>query len=241
LGICGEGPGPFAANPQNNLDKDQEIETHPERFSQSGRPCYHAAAEKTRFAHRHQNTCRRLFDYAKLSPAFEEHMDPITTEDGLLAYLDASEIEFVRVEHPPVFTCEEANRYRPPAAGLDTKNLFVRDEKRNFYLLVTACEKRLDLKALGSALGTSKLHFASPEQLSEILGLTPGSVTLLGLVNDTESRVQLVADAEYWPAGAYLCHPLVNTATLVITHDAITQFLHRTGHTPRIVLFPGRV
>jgi Ala-tRNA(Pro) deacylase len=167
-------------------------------------------------------------------------MAPITNQADMLAYLDANAIAYLRVEHPPVYTCDEAAQYRPPAPGLDTKNLFLRDEKHHFYLVVTACEKRLDLKSLGRAVGAPKLHFADERQLLEYLSLTPGAVTLLGLVNDPQGRVELLVDGQYWPAPAYLCHPLVNTATLVLDHPALTSFLALTGHTPRVVEIDSR-
>ncbi len=164
----------------------------------------------------------------------------ITTESALLDYLDSHAIPYTRSEHPPVYTCEEAALYRGAAPGVDTKNLFLRDEARRFYLVMTACEKRLDLKALGQATGAARLHFASEEQLLDVLGLTPGSVTVLALVNDPQNRVTLLVDADYWPADAYLCHPLVNTATLVLEHAGLIRFFELTGHTPRVVAMPGR-
>ncbi len=164
----------------------------------------------------------------------------ITTESALLAYLNSHAIPYTRSEHPPVYTCEEAALYRGPAPGVDTKNLFLRDGARRFYLVMTACEKRLDMKALGQSIGAAKLHFASEEQLLDVLGLTPGAVTVLALVNDPHNRVTLLVDADYWPADAYLCHPLVNTATLVLEHAGLMRFFALTGHAPRVVAMPGR-
>lgn len=164
----------------------------------------------------------------------------ITGEQELLAALDARGIDYARSEHPPVYTCDEAAQYRPPMPGVDTKNLFLRDEKRHFFLIMTACEKRLDMKALGRGIGTSKLHFASEEDLLEILGLTPGAVSVLALINDETHQVELLVDNDYWPEENYLCHPLVNTATLVLSREALERFLALTGHTPRVVEMPGR-
>ncbi len=164
----------------------------------------------------------------------------ITTESALLDYLDAHAIPYTRAEHPPVYTCEEAALYRGAAPGVDTKNLFLRDGARRFYLVMTACEKRLDLKALGQSIGAPKLHFGSEEQLMDVLGLAPGSVTVLALVNDPQNRVKLLVDADYWPADAYLCHPLVNTATLAMDRAGLERFFELTGHTPRAVTMPGR-
>ncbi len=167
-------------------------------------------------------------------------MPPIITESAILEYLNAETIPYTRIEHPPVYTCEEAAQFRPPTPGVETKNLFLRDEKRSFYLVMTACEKRLDLKGLGRAIGAQKLHFASEDQLLDVLGLTPGSVTVLALVNDADHRVQLLVDSDYWPADAYLCHPMVNTATLTIDHASLTRFFELTGHQPRVIEMPAR-
>lgn len=163
----------------------------------------------------------------------------ITAETELLQFLDAHGVAYTRFEHPPVFTCAEAARFRPALGGVEIKNLFLRDERDRFYLLMTACEKRVNFKALAEELGTARLKFGSQPQLLDALGLTPGSVTVLALVNDLAGKVTLLVDTNYWPARAYLFHPMVNTATLVIAHDALLRFLSAAGHSPRLVTAPG--
>ncbi len=146
-----------------------------------------------------------------------------------------------------MYTCEQAERYRPRLPAISTKNLFLRDEGGTFFLVMTACEKQLDLKGLGRQIASAhpgwgkKLHFGSPEALLEILGVTPGAVTLLGLVNDRAERVRLLIDREYWGEANYLCHPLVNTATLVLTRAALQRFCALTGHEPEIIPMPARL
>jgi Ala-tRNA(Pro) deacylase len=154
----------------------------------------------------------------------------IQSEKELLRHLDQHQIAYQRVEHPPVFTCEQADQYRPDLPGVSTKNLFLRDKKRHFYLVMTACEKKLDLKKLGQALGAAKLHFGSPENLLELLQLTPGSVTVLGLVNDPQHRVELWIDQDIWEDEFFLCHPLVNTASLVLSKSDLLRLFELTGH-----------
>lgn len=154
----------------------------------------------------------------------------IQSEQELLRHLDQHQIAYQRMEHPPVFTCEQADQYRPDLPGVSTKNLFLRDKKRRFYLVMTACEKKLDLKKLGQALGAAKLHFGSPESLLELLQLTPGSVTVLGLVNDPQQRVELWIDRDIWDEAFFLCHPLVNTATLVLSKADLLHFFELSGH-----------
>ena len=159
----------------------------------------------------------------------------LNTEAELNNFLDQHGFVYQRIEHPPVFTCEQADQYRPDLPGVSTKNLFLRDKKRRFYLVMTACEKKLDLKKLGQALNATKLHFGSEESLLDLLRLTPGSVTVLGLVNDQRHQVELWIDQEIWQAEYFLCHPLVNTATLVLSKADLLRFFDLTGHTLHFV------
>lgn len=159
----------------------------------------------------------------------------IKTEAELNQFLNDHGFVYQRIEHPPVYTCEQADRYRPDVPGVSTKNLFLRDKKRRFYLVMTACEKKLDLKKLGQALNAHKLHFGSPESLMELLHLTPGSVTVLGLVNDQRHQVELWIDETIWGDEYFLCHPLVNTATLVLTKADLIRFFDLTAHVMHFV------
>ncbi|HPH95069.1 MAG TPA: prolyl-tRNA synthetase associated domain-containing protein [Anaerolineaceae bacterium] len=152
------------------------------------------------------------------------------TEAELLAWLDQNHLTFERMEHPPVFTCEEAARHRPSRGAVSTKNLFLRDRKGVFYLLMTDCSKKMDLRALAARLNTTKLHLASPEAMLDCLGVTPGAVTVLALINDTQHQVQLWIDGDIWERERYLCHPLVNTSTLIIPINDLKRFFVLTGH-----------
>jgi Ala-tRNA(Pro) deacylase len=167
---------------------------------------------------------------------------PPISEPALLDFLAAHGVAFERFDHAPVFTCGETVRHVPAeAAGVQTKNLFLRDKRgKRHWLVVTSCEKAVDLRALGAIIGGERLGLASPDRLLRHLGVTPGAVTILGLVNDTQHAVELVIDEEVWNADALRVHPLVNSATLVIPHDGIARFLAATGHTPRMIDVPGR-
>lgn len=163
------------------------------------------------------------------------------SEQDILDFLDKHNIAYEYLSHPPVYTCDEAALHRPSvAAAASTKNLFLRDEKKQFYLVMTDCDKRLDLKALGRQIGAPKPQFGSAEKLLEILGITPGAVTVLALINDPQHQVRLVVDAEVWSASHFLCHPLVNTATLVIDKADLTHFFELTGHKPLLTTIPER-
>lgn len=160
--------------------------------------------------------------------------------EPLYDFLAEQGIDYRRHDHPPVFTCEEADRLVPPMGAARTKNVFVRDRpgKRHF-LVVVGYDKRVDLKALAEVLETSKLSLGSPERLLQHLGVEPGSVTILGLLNDREKRVELVLDQPIAAAASVRCHPLVNTSTLELASEGLARFLEATGHKPRVIEVPG--
>jgi Ala-tRNA(Pro) deacylase len=159
----------------------------------------------------------------------------------LFSFLHEQGIAYQRCDHPPVFTCGEANELVPPLSGAKTKNLFLRDGKgRRHFLVSLGQEKIVDLKGLAAVLGLSKLGFASARRLDRYLGLTPGAVSILGVLNDPDQRVELLVDRELWEADAFQCHPLVNTSTLVIQKPDMERFLVLTGHPPGIIDVPER-
>jgi len=154
------------------------------------------------------------------------------TEQEFLAFLDANHFIYQRTEHPAVFTCAEAELHRPDAPAVSTKNLFLCDKKaRRFFLAVTACEKTLKLDELALQLGAPHLRFGSEENLMRLLGVTRGSVTMMGLANDVEHVVELWIDAEIWESEYFQSHPLVNTATLILSKSELERFFVLTGHT----------
>jgi Ala-tRNA(Pro) deacylase len=156
-------------------------------------------------------------------------------------FLDTHGIDYEKHEHPPVFTCEDVNRLVPDLPGQKTKNLFICDNKgKQHYLVTVPDEKSVDLKSLGEALSVKKLRFASADRLARHLKLEPGAVTILGVMNDDAGSVGVVIDKAIWDAPVLQCHPLVNTATLVISLDNIRKFLAATGHEPMIIDVPER-
>jgi Ala-tRNA(Pro) deacylase len=159
----------------------------------------------------------------------------------LAAFLAHHGIEMQRFEHPPVMTVEESERLVPRLPGAKTKNLFLRDKRGAQHFLVTVPHNlAVDLIALGVQLGAGRLGFASAERLMKYLGITPGSVSLLALVNDTAHAVEFVIDQRLWHADVVHAHPLVNNATMVIPHAELERFLAATGHSVRIIEVPGR-
>lgn len=179
----------------------------------------------------------------------------------IYSFLSSHGIAYERFDHPAVFTCEQARELRMPMPGKDTKNLFLRDEKgkRHFLVVVghayapekcphcaqhgaSACrhEKQVDIKALKTLFETRKLSFASPDRLKAHLGVDPGAVTILGLINDSSHSVEVFIDEDVWNADSVCCHPLVNTATLCIPHAGLESFMLATGHVWRILNVPGK-
>ena len=151
-------------------------------------------------------------------------------------YLDANEVAYERHDHEAVFTVEESKQLSPELEGASTKNLFLRDKKGSRHFLVTVQEdKQVDLKVLSGKLDSSRLSFASPERLKTHLGIEPGSVSLLALANDYDNKVEAFIDQDIWQAEAILCHPLVNTSTLVIPREDMGQFLEITGHGLKLI------
>ena len=153
------------------------------------------------------------------------------TENELMRLLDVNHFEYQRIAHPAVFTCAEAELHRPDLPAVSTKNLFLCDKKgRRFFLVVTACEMTVNLEGLAPQLGVAHLRFGSEENLGKMLGVTRGAVTMLGLANDTDHKVELWIDTHIWPGEYFLSHPLVNTATLVLSKKELTRFFELTGH-----------
>ncbi len=114
----------------------------------------------------------------------------MTSEQEFLGFMDANNFAYQRVEHPAVFTCAEADLYHAGVDAVSTKNLFLCDKKgRRFFLAVTSCEKSVKLDSLSLQLNSPHLRFGSEENLMRLLGVTRGSVTMMGLANDTEHQV----------------------------------------------------
>ena len=115
----------------------------------------------------------------------------------IYTFLNTHNIPYERFDHEAVFTCEQANELCPAMPGQSIKNLFLYDKKtEQHFLVVVPNGKRVDLKDLKIQLGLSNLSFASEECLGKYLGVTPGSVTILGLINDTFQMVTVILDEE---------------------------------------------
>ena len=159
----------------------------------------------------------------------------------LYAFLSAHGIAYQRCDHPAVYTVEEAARLVPPLPGAKTKNLFLRDKPgRRHFLVCVPAAKQVDIKALSEAMDANRLSFGSADRLKQHLGVEPGAVTLLAVFNDPMHAVELFVDEDLWQADAFQFHPLVNTATLVLSREAVARFVELTGHRLHRVKVPGK-
>lgn len=153
------------------------------------------------------------------------------TPDDLLRFLDAHGIAVRTYDHPAVHTVAESQALRGDIPGAHTKNLFLRDSKKTYFLVTLDENTPVDLKALRNQIGArGGLSFASAEALMEHLGVLPGSVSLLALANDTEQRVRVVIDASLLAAPLVNCHPLTNEKTTSLSPEQLQAFLGATGH-----------
>ena len=152
--------------------------------------------------------------------------------------LQALGIAYHTVEHPPVLTVEEAKTLRGNLPGHHIKNLFLRNKKEEMWLVVALEDRTVDLKRLGDVLGAGRLSFGSPDRLRRHLGVEPGSVTPLALINDPDRVVRLALDRGLAEGGPVNAHPLVNTMTSALTTAELLRFFDATGHTPRWLDFP---
>ncbi len=156
----------------------------------------------------------------------------------LFARLDQMGIAHRTVEHPPVFTVEEAKAWRGNLPGHHIKNLFLRNKKEEMWLVVALEDRAIDLKRLGDVLGAGRLSFGSAERLKRTLGVEPGSVTPLALVNDEARAVRLALDRGVADGGPVNAHPLVNTMTTALAPADLLRFFAATGHGLHWLDFP---
>jgi Ala-tRNA(Pro) deacylase len=138
--------------------------------------------------------------------------------------------------HPSVFTVEESQALRGDMPGGHIKNLFLRNKKGDrMWLVVVEETRRMDLKALAPMIGADKLSFGSPDRLMTYLGVLPGSVTPLALINDKAHQVQPVLDRALLSMNPLHCHPLTNDMTLSMAPSGLLRFIEACGHKPMYI------
>lgn len=153
-----------------------------------------------------------------------------------LKALEEMGIDYTLVEHEAVYTMEDLDALGLAPGGVECKNLFLRDQKGKRHFLVTVRgDKRVDLKRLQAELGCTRLSFASPERLEKHLGLTAGSVTPLGILNDGAGAVEVAFDRDLPQQGRVGVHPNDNTATVWVKLEALIRLIEAHGHKVRQV------
>ena len=154
--------------------------------------------------------------------------------------LDSLEIVYTRVDHSHADTIEACHTVEKVLGNPICKNLFLCNrQKTQFYLLMLEGDKVFKTKDLSKQLGVSRLSFASDEDMVSMLDVHPGSVTVLGLMNDPENKVQLVLDQPIFDAPYVSCHPCISTSTLCISHaDLVEKLLPAIHHSPIVVNLP---
>lgn len=147
------------------------------------------------------------------------------TEKDLLDYLDTLSIKYQMFRHEALFTCEQsaaANKIIPQA---HTKNLFLKDDKKQIWLVSALQDTKIDLKQLSQIIDAPKLRFADQNLLLHYLGVLPGSVTAYGLINDEKREVNFILDRAILSHNQVSFHPLVNTATITVSVPDFIKFL----------------
>lgn len=162
---------------------------------------------------------------------------PAYDRDRLLAWMADHGVAQTTHDHPAVFRVEEGLELKAAMPGAHTKNLFLKDKKGRLWLISARQDTVIDLKRAPRAMGSDRLSFGNEGLLYETLGLTPGSVTALGLINDLDRRVTFVLDKALWDADVVNFHPLTNTATTALAQDQFRRVLALLGREPIVIDF----
>ena len=160
---------------------------------------------------------------------------PRFTPETLLAYLNETGITHQIHHHPAVFTVAESKFVDADIPGSHTRNHFLKDKKDNMFLVTLLHDTPVDLKKLSDYLNAGRFSFGSPERLWSYLGVTPGSVTPLSILNDVESRVTLILEEGMMAEDVINVHPLINTMTVGIPPSSLMKLLKDFGVMPRIL------
>ena len=169
------------------------------------------------------------------SSAFKDSLP--TSPETLMDTLTSLDISFTTHTHPPMRTVEDARAFRVDLPGAHIKNLYLRDRKKRNFLVVAQEDRQIDLKSFESQIGSDRLSFGSADRLFEMLGVRPGAVSPLTLINDPEQKVQLILDADLAGQPCVYAHPLVNDMTLGLSGADLLRFIAYTGHQPQLLRF----
>ena len=154
--------------------------------------------------------------------------------------LDRLNIPYQRIDHEAAMTMEACAAVDRVLDATICKNLLLCNRQQtDFYLLMIPGDKQFKTSVLSRQIGSSRLSFAAGEHMEALLDITPGSLSVLGLMNDRDCRVQLLIDEEILEGEFFGCHPCVNTSSLRLrTRDLLEVFLPAANHVPRLVQLP---
>jgi Ala-tRNA(Pro) deacylase len=161
-------------------------------------------------------------------------------EAQLFADIAQLGIAFDLIEHAAVFTVEESSKVDRDIPGAHTKNLFLKDAGGQFWLVTVPADMRVDLKSLPQAIGCKRVSFAKADDMFQVIGVTPGSVTPLASIYDTSGLVTVVLDEALVRSGRINVHPLRNTATIGLSPSDLIRLLRHCGHDPVIATIPAK-
>lgn len=150
--------------------------------------------------------------------------------DILFNKLQTLSIPHTTYPHEPVFTVEQALQLVSTIPGASCKNLFLKDSKNRFYLLVAVHDTMINLKKLSKNISAPELRFANADLLKHYLGVEPGSVTPFGLINDQDHAVTVLLDNNLFSHTHVGFHPLINNATTVISPENLKKFIAGCGN-----------
>jgi len=160
---------------------------------------------------------------------------PLSPQD-LLKKLEELKFKITTHEHEAVFTVDESSKIKQDIPGGHTKNLFLKDKKGNFFLVVAEGSAQIKLNSIHGLIGAKgRVSFGKPEALMELLGVKPGSVTAFAPINDTENKVSVIIDEPLLRYDLINCHPLTNEMTTTISREDLLQFLNHVNHEPQII------
>ncbi|MBX9804950.1 MAG: prolyl-tRNA synthetase associated domain-containing protein [Alphaproteobacteria bacterium] len=147
-------------------------------------------------------------------------------------------LDYELFTHEPLFTAEDAEKLQVVIEGAHGKNLFLKDKKKQYFLVSVLDSKRVDLKALAKKFASGHLSFGSAEELACFLGVAPGSVTPYGLLNDKDRKVKFLLDKDFLTYDLVNFHPLRNDMTISVRLKHFLTFFENIDHNPQIEHIP---
>jgi len=158
--------------------------------------------------------------------------DRLEKEIAVYLFLEKLGVDFLRVDHQPAMTMEICAEIDKVLGAAICKNLFLCNRQQtDFYLLMMPDDKPFKTKNLSQQIGSARLSFAGAEHMEALLNITPGSVSVMGLMNDTENRVTLLIDEDVLKDDFFGCHPCINTSSLKIkTDDLLNKIIPALGN-----------